>query len=427
MATLKPLYGFAAVALAGLVVVAQMPRTAMALWLLVLTMVPVWLGLTWQAYLPPATLVGLGLLLGAIRLGRKWATADRWVVAFLSLATGLLLFGIGDQGSWGAIVLQWALGYVVGRVLAGRAGVRWTADCFAWLMVIAAAFGIIEFITHWHAFIGLSGPNAGQNHWAVVQDRGGFARSEWAFGHAIAFGAALVSAIPFIVTARAGRNLRVVGLIILLGGVGTTLSRGPLLASAFTLLLAAFSLTSILSGWHRFRLVLLLGAGAAIAGPLFSQVGSGAASEIDSSTNYRSSLFSLVLRDVHPFGRADGVQITNGSFSYRGFVSIDNAFAAVALVYGWVLIVIPAVGLLLALVWVVRRRGTVADIALAGQIPILLTVALITQYQMLVWFLAGLAVTWAQQARTGVSPVDAPPDQRTVSARETSFQVEPSQ
>ncbi|MNI97556.1 hypothetical protein D3C73_1562240 [compost metagenome] len=42
-----------------------------------------------------------------------------------------------------------------------------------------------------------------------------------------------------------------------------------------------------------------------------------------------------------------------------------------------------------------RRQASFAEVALLGQLPVLTTVAMITQYQVVVWMVAGLAATLA--------------------------------
>jgi hypothetical protein len=61
---------------------------------------------------------------------------------------------------------------------------------------------------------------------------------------------------------------------------------------------------------------------------------------------------------------------------------------------------------------VVTRRASAPAIALVAQIPALATVALITQYSTMVWFVAGLAV----HAATG-RPVPGEQVPETVAAR----------
>ena len=50
-----------------------------------------------------------------------------------------------------------------------------------------------------------------------------------------------------------------------------------------------------------------------------------------------------------------------------------------------------------------RQTRSPAGLAVVGQLPSLVVVALITQYGMLLWFCVGLALTWAQQLRTAES------------------------
>lgn len=51
-----------------------------------------------------------------------------------------------------------------------------------------------------------------------------------------------------------------------------------------------------------------------------------------------------------------------------------------------------------AIMTVRRSTRSPASIAVVGQLPSLVVVALITQYSMFLWFCVGLAITWARDA-----------------------------
>jgi hypothetical protein len=388
-------------ACAGLIMLAvsTKPRLAIAVWLFVVTAVPYWLGLDVVVYLPPASLVGIALLVSSFKSRSRGSAADAFVGVILALATLILLLGEGSYGSWVQLLTQGALGYVIGRTIASVAGVRWTADVFAWLMVAAAAFAVVEYVFDVHPFVNLSGPREEITHvWARLQFRAGVTRSEAAFGHPIALGAALAVAAPLLLTVERGRRWRILALLVLVAGLATTLSRGPMLALGLTLLLAAYSMLRTLTPQMRAGLLALLALGGVAMVRLFTGVETSGGEETASSTQYRLDLFEQLTQDLHPFGQADGlVEGATGTIDYRSFLSIDNAFLYVAILYGWVLAALMLAALLVPLVRALQRRANPAEVALAGQLPALFTVALITQYYTLMWFLAGLAVTWVLQ------------------------------
>lgn len=400
-----------AAACVGLVLLglSSRPRAAMGLWLLVLVAVPYWLGTNDYAYLPPAAIVGAPLLIGLWGRARiRLSAADLFVVLFFVLATLVVFSGSGGIGSWAAMVVQWGLAYLIGRRLPPVAGLRWTADFFAWVMVAVAALAVIEYWFGWHPFVHLVGPNPAEAAtWAPVQTRAGVARSEWAFGHSIILGGALAASIPFVVTVQRARRWRIPAVVVVVLGVLTTVSRGAIIGAAVTLLLCGYTLVRDLGPKIRAGLLVLLAAAAAVVVPLLIAAQD---QEAVSSTGYRLSLFEQLLSgDLHAFSTAAGISPGQYGGDYRGFQSIDNAFFAVAITYGWVLALLMLGGVLAAVARSVARRATVPEVALAGQLPVLVTVALITQYQMVVWFLLGMGVTWAAQARarSELSDLDA--------------------
>lgn len=410
--------GIAALGLALFVLTSRHSRAGLAIWILTICTVPYWIGIEPLVYLPPATVVGLSLLLAAM-LGRrtKLAKADFLAVAFLALATVLMLGGLGVRGAWAAMILQWGLGYFIARTIAVRAGVQWTAEMYAWTLVGVACLSVIEFGMNWHPFTALLGPNLGENHWAPTQLRGQQVRSEWAFGHPIVLGAVLASAIPFVLTSRASLRLRIFGLAMIGLGLACTLSRGALLAGALTLITSVYAMNRNLTRRHRTGLLLLLAILGTSLLPALTQVSTDASGELNASSGYRLDLIHQVPADLRPFGSASGAQISPSGIYYRGFTSIDNAFLAVGISWGYVLAGLLLLGALIPLIRVLLRWANPADVAFAGQIPILLTVALITQYQSVIWFIAGLAVSWAQHNAKTPARAAIPAVQRTKSAR----------
>jgi hypothetical protein len=381
---------------------AMHPKFGLFLWLAVLVFVPHWLGLEAILYLPPVTLAGLVLVPAMLRGPRaQFDRVDGLLVVVLLGITAISFFGDTGRTLWAAMVVQWALAYTIGRRMSIAADVAWAAKAFAWLMVLVGAFAIVEFVTDWHPFVTVLGPSTAEAAWAPVISRGGYTRSEAAFGHPIALGAALVTAIPLLASSSGGRVARVVGVCVLLAGTFATLSRGPLLGAVVTVLLLVWAAKQLKLGAR----VAILGTGSVVAYYAMQRleiITTSDATNLAASNATRSSVFTGLVEDMHPLGRADNIVIApDGDLFYRGFTTIDNAFLLLGLHFGWLAPLSLALALL-ALTWrVVRGQSTPAGMALAGQWPVLLTVALVTQYAAVVWFLAGLAVSWAAIQREG--------------------------
>ncbi|MGY1914975.1 hypothetical protein [Blastococcus sp. SYSU DS0973] len=405
----KPTLALGGATLAAVIAISTRPRIAIALWLAVTCLVPFWLGTAPVFYLPPSTIIAVCLALGIVGARRRQIHAADWAVGIFLLLAGLVVVaGGGSQGSLAAMIFQWGFAYLVARTIAAAAGVQWTADWFAWLMVAVAALGIVEYLWQWHPFMDLVGQSSSVNGLAAIQSRGGMERSESTFGHAIAFGAALAAAIPFVMVMQRGRKWRFLALMVIFGGLLAAASRGPFLGAAFTIVLAVYALKKQITRGQRTAFILLFAVGVLTALPLVQSIQASAGLDLERSTDYRLSVFSQVAGDLTLFGLADYVRITEIGFFYRGFASVDNAFLASGLLYGAVVMAFMVAAVVIVVWRSLGRRATPPELALAGQLPLFLTVALISQYGIVIWFLLGLAVTWVQgqheQAATGNGP-----------------------
>jgi hypothetical protein len=291
-----------------------------------------------------------------------------------------------------ALIVRGLLAYSVARCLAPRAGLRWTASAVAIVLLICAAWSVVEYALNLHIFehFDLGSP---EGSWAAIQYRGNHARSEAAFGDAIALGGALAMAVPFIFATSWRLSRKLMGLTLIGVGILATASRGPMAAALLGIvLMVALYRHAAISGRQRAIITLVV-----LVVSLVLYIGlvakiSAAGSEASNSAAYRGKLYSYVLKDIHPFSLGDHVIYTRNQVKYRQFPSIDSTFIYVALFYGWV----PAAVFIFALLVLIRRallfRAGPAAIAMLAQIPVLATVAPITQYETLLWFLGGLAV-----------------------------------
>ena len=140
--------------------------------------------------------------------------------------------------------------------------------------------------------------------------------------------------------------------------------------------------------------------GTAIVIPIIDTVFGAAGEEAGGSADYRTDLLVL-LEQVQVFGNpGDWHSLVSGDY-YLGYFarSGDNALVLTLLRYGYV----PTFLIMAAVVcaaWMALRRSTRSPAALAvvGQLPSLVVVALITQYSMFLWFCVGLAITWARDS-----------------------------
>jgi hypothetical protein len=139
-----------------------------------------------------------------------------------------------------------------------------------------------------------------------------------------------------------------------------------------------------------------------------TRVFAAAGSEATDSAAYRGDLLALV-GTMRPLGLSEAFHRSpTGVVSFGRFHSIDSALILQGLTYGWLSLVLVLVLLAAAAFAVVTGRASAPTIAIAAQIPAFATVALITQYSTMVWFVAGLAV-FAEARRRSRPSAEAVP------------------
>ncbi|MDV7198322.1 hypothetical protein R4172_12195 [Rhodococcus kroppenstedtii] len=369
------------------------PRQAFAFYVAVLFLVPSWVQARFFVPLPPSALAAI-IVLPAL-LQAKNSKVLNVLDVILVVVTGIAAFGavtgISPKYAFTALVVQWLSSYLIGRGLGRACGEQFVANVVSVLAVFVAIWAMIEFGTGQHIFENLPGTN-NQGGWAVIQERGGYARSEAAFGHAIILGGVLALTIPFLFASTLRfRNLM---MAIIGGGIIVSLSRGPMLAAILTVALIVVFLPSSLGTGKRIGAAITAGLTAVFAVPTVLSIFGAIQGDLDASTDYRTTVFSTLPSDMRIIGLAErvGVSPYGGGTTYRGANSIDSTPLILGMWWGWIAILLLVLAMLFAVVRIIRRRGSVAEIALVGQIPVLITVAPITQYGPLLFLVAGLAV-----------------------------------
>ncbi|WP_105031413.1 hypothetical protein [Arthrobacter ruber] len=395
----------AALALIGpvvaLMVFPRHPKLGFLFWLLTVSAVPCWIGIGVAGVFAPVTTVSSFVALSCLLVGTRWEPnkADLCVSALLVLAAFGVAFGSSSGKSsisaFISMLTLWVAGYLVGRFVCEKAGIRFVKTSVGITFGVVGLLAIIEKLFGWHPFVGLAGMNSLAELWAPIQTRAGESRSEWAFGHSIALGGSLALAIPFLLSSGLKTRNKLVLLSLILVGVATTLSRGAMLAAGLTLILALLTAKNLRAGQRAFLFIFatILGMFTAIS---FMAVSDEAGSEVTNSSSYRVNLLTRLIGTLAPIGRAHSYMAdASGSGQYGIYGSIDNAFMAVGLGFGWIamaLVIFPFAVMSLRLV---RGRASFAEVALIGQLPVIATVAMITQYQVAVWMVVGLAAALA--------------------------------
>ena len=368
-----------------------------------LCFVPVWAGVQVKAYFEPQTLWGVVVLAVVLSagggLGGRVTAIDGLVASYFVVSMVPVVTGGATVATVFTIAVQWLAAFLVGRLICHHVGYPWLLRCIAVAFSVVAVLAVIEYMTGQNFFLEIPGAAAQLAEWGTLQGRGNVLRSEGAFGHSIALGAALAMAIPLTLAADLRPVLRVAMVSAMLAGVAVTFSRIGLITAALGILLSLVALREEMPA----RLRVALAGTATVAGalllPVVRQAFAAAGDEAANSAAYRGDLLSLaaemrVLGLSGSFSRSPSGRVTFGEFR-----SIDSALILQGLTYGWLSLVLAIVLLVVATIAVLSGRASGPAIAVVAQIPALATVALITQYSAMIWFVAGLAVYAATRTR----------------------------
>jgi hypothetical protein len=369
------------------------PAAGLVFWLVTVCFMPVWwairIGLDWR----PAIIGGIILLSTYItRFPRVFTAADLGVGLLFMAGAFPLVFGGSSASSVFGLASQWILGFLLGRLVLLRLGEDLVYRIIVVMFAIVAVFAIVEFVLDWHPWSLIGPHNELYAIWGPIQGRGGLSRSEGAFGHSIALGCSLALTLPFVLAARLRPWVRFALACLMIGATLVTLSRGALLSAGLSILLVA-----VFGGRHygaepRRTATLVLVVGALVSLPALSSVLAAAGDEAGKSADYRGRLLDLI-GAMDPLGLSgQGRTAANGERYIGTFQSIDSQIILTGLTYGWIVLLLGLGLVLAAAVLVIAGRASPGVIAIVGQIPAMASVALITQYNIFFWFIAGLGV-----------------------------------
>ncbi len=369
------------------------PQLALIAWLLSITMVPIWISVHFVATTPIYSIVAAIIIAVAIILGYRirFTLFDGYLVAILVVAS--LAIDEVNQGVWAEMAIRWVIPYFAIRILATATGLQFTINALSLILAVVGGLAVVEFFFSWHPFVNWTvdwnAKSPEFETWHLIQSRGGTDRSTWAFGHSIALGGSLVLSIPFIARSSFRGPWKVLMFAAIGSGIVTTGSRGAIMAAGVTGCLTIAYLARQQAG----RIIAVLAAAASALlivpkiMPIIEEWAAGTSTEEQVSAIYRSYLYETYLPEIRWFGRYPDFVPGNTSLD-----SVDSAVLYLGITWGWIITAMIVLPLLVVVLRVVAGRGSAAEIALVGQIPLFLTVGLITQYESLVFIVAGLAV-----------------------------------
>ncbi|WNB85072.1 hypothetical protein [Cellulomonas sp. ATA003] len=301
------------VVVGALLVLRAAPRAAVVVWVSSICFVPFWLGLSVGPFVPPAAVVGVLVLAALAPLGfGRISAAD--AAAVLLVVVALLLYATGASTLATVFVLlsQWAVGYVLGRLLPSRVSLDWMYRCLGLTFTVVAVLAVVEFVAGANVFVTL-----GSSEWTGLQERGGMIRAEGAFGHSIALGACIALVIPLVLASSFSLPLRLVMVVTMLGATAVTFSRiGMVTAALGVVLTVVFARDGMSARLRALVSIGILAAGAALI-PLVDETFTAAGEEASGSAAYRSDLLSLA-GDVKVIGLTDAFYRTPAGEVYYG-------------------------------------------------------------------------------------------------------------
>lgn len=397
----------AVIGIAVFLAMCRWPRFGAVTWVLVICFVPVWFGVVYHGLFQAHMVVGFLVVVSwLLRVRHVKATAvDVILLVVLLIVAVEYVLHLTTLSFAFTMFVQWAGAYLVGRLITHVVPTHWVYGLIGVAFTAVGALAIIEFATSTNLFIELlPSSNPLFQTWGTLQPRGAIIRAEGAFGHSIALGTSLGIATGLTLVSRVRPWLRVVMICVMLGGAVVSFSRAGMLTAVLAIALVAIlgRRESSLSPRVRAAVITAVVIGSSAAAGFVLQVFSDS-ENAQGSADYRADLLTLI-GSIHPLGLSSAFEKSTASVASIGaFGSIDNAALLFGLSYGWIPLVLAGACWLGALVVSFMRKATAPTLTFVALTPAFVTVAFITQYAALVWFLAGLAVA-TQAARR--SPED---------------------
>ncbi len=388
-----------------IVVVRRQPKVGFVCWSLAVCFVPIWIGVEIKAFIPGVTVCAVALIISLVSLrSPRLIPMDWFVLLLILIVLAATVFGYTTRSTVFTLIATWGGGYLLGRLVMTQLSQKWMFGCIAVAFTGVALLAIAEFVMSKNLFTLLRVNNSLYSTWGTLQSRGGLLRVEGAFGHSIALGASLALAIPLAFASGFRIWIRASMIVCMLVAAALTFSRTGMICSVLALLLSIVFSRGRMSGRRRLFLAAGLAAATAVVLPLISSIFDNAGAEATASASYRGDLLSLI-SDMRPIGLSPTFAVNSqGDSTFGSFRSIDSALILMGLTYGLIPLLLTIGLLSTAVVLVLRGRATAATIAIAAQIPAFATVALLTQYAVFVWFVAGLAAAGQSEASRSDHP-----------------------
>lgn len=365
---------------------------------------PFWIGVSiGPRFFPAILLLSLWAVVSLMEPLQKVRAVDWLVIALGLISVAYLALGTVELPHVFNL-LGWVIPYFLGRSTGYRVTRESLILIFAVVGLLLSLQSLIEFSLDWHPFSTLTLAFGPSEIWSPILYRSSFARSEGALGHPIALGLAIAICIPFVLATRLRARARLALVSVMFAAVLVTFSRNAIIAALLSVVLSFFFLRELGRPAARVAVVVvLLGASVALA-PTYLNSIDGGTGVLENSADYRLNFFS-VIPNVGLFGISDiYTEYAPGKWGWASsayeedvIVTLDNTILLDALQFGS----LHAAILLFVLADIVRRftrdRSNPALLAIVAQIPALLAVAMITQLPYLLWLIAGIGVSWAEQ------------------------------
>jgi len=372
---------------------------------------------------------------GVERFGRT--LPDKLIAGYILLNLALMLPVMSFTNSLRAGVFYAFIDiflpyYVASRSLKDLQGFRDALMSFAIAAMILAVIGVFEFARHWLLYSALQ--DALGTRWDLMNylERGGALRAQGTTGQPIPFGYVMAIAAGFFLYLRKLIPNSLVwglGIMVLLGGLVASLSRGPWIGAA------AMLLVFIVMSPRRWALLALFGLLGVILLPLLllSPVGGSIVSylpfvgSVDAGTvTYRQRLVEVsleVIRQNPFFGASDFINLPVMQEMMQGqrIIDIVNSYLGVTLANGVIGLALFA-GFFLAVATgifrsIIALRDSGSELHLLGQslfctllgiMVIIATVSSISVVPAIYWSVAGLGVAYTRMLALARAPAKAP-------------------